>query len=351
MVPPIAGARHAIHRAAEPFLLLKENRFAHAAVSQLGERVQRTTRRLVFLSGPAGSGKSHLARQFVRGELTARPRVRIAHVTAAEFAAELAEAAEDDSIQRLQQRYRSLEVLVVEDLHSLAGRFEALNQLCLILDEVLAIGGRVLLSNRRAPGELPGSPPKLTNRCRWGVCASIGALGQTSRLSLIKHFSETRQIPIPSESAGLLARGLPVSARELLAALVQLDRKARCSGDGIDEAAVRRYLDQEATPREPTLAETNRVVARHFGVKAAVLRGHSRQQAYILPRQCAMYLARSLTQSSLSTIAEYFGRRHHSSVAYACQKIQQIIGEHPEISRHLTEIKTALCTFGEAECG
>ncbi|MCH7688577.1 MAG: ATP-binding protein [Planctomycetes bacterium] len=351
MSTPCDSDRYLAHPGAEPFLLLKENHFAFAAVEQLGWREQPATQRLVFLSGPAGSGKSHLARQFVRHESSVRPSVRIAHLTAAEFAAEFAEAAENRAIHRFQQSYRSLQTLVLEDIGALVNRFATLQQLCFVLDEILINGGRVLLSNRRPPGELHDMPPRLINRCRSGVCAVIRSLGYSSRVSIVEHFAQTRQMPIPPDAARLLAHELPVSPRELLATIAQLDHYARHSSSQINQVIVCRYLDGEVKPKPPTLTDITRAVARCFHTTATDLRSHSRKQAFVVPRQCAIYLARSLTPLSLSRIAEFFGQRHHSSVAHAYRRMKLILHEQPDIRQHLVQICNTLNCNGESICG
>ena len=342
MSPPISQSLRKIRPGTERFLLLDENRFAHAAVEQLTWQENPTKPRLVFLSGPAGCGKSLLARWFVRLELRTRPDVSSAHVTAAEFAAEFAEASESSVIPEFQKRYRALELLVVEDLRSLANRSETLLQLGFVIDDVLANGSRVLLTSRCPPGELTRVPARLINRFHAGVCVGIQPPGNSSRVSLLQHFAETRQIPIPYESICLLAREMPVSPRELLATIVQLDHYAVHSGSNLDQGEVRRYLDAEIKPTPPSLAEITRATARHFSTTTAELRGHSRRQSLMLPRQCAIYLSRSLTGLPLVRIAEYFSKRHHSSVAHACERIDQLVNEQPDVRQHLAQIGNLL---------
>ena len=342
MASPISASIRKGRTGTERFLLLDENRFAHAAVEQLTWQEAPSRPRQVFLSGPAGCGKSVLARWFVRLQLSTRPEISSVHITAAEFGAQFAEASESRVIPAFQERYRALKSLVVEDLRSLANRSETLTQLMFVIDNVLTNGGRVLLTSRCPPGELPGMPSRLINRFHAGVCVGIQPLGDASRVSLLQHLAETRQIPIPYESICLLAREMPVSARELLAAIVQLDHYARHSGSNLDPSEVRRYLDAEIKPAPPTLAKISLATARHFLTTVGELRSHSRKQSLILPRQCALYLSRSLTGLPLVRIGEYFGKRHHSSVAHACERISDLVNEQPDVRRHLSQIGNLL---------
>ena len=342
MASPISESLRKSRSGGERFLLLEENRFAHAAVEQLTWKESPSRPRQVFLSGPSGCGKSVLAQWFVRLELSQRPDVSSVYITAAEFGAEFAEASESIVIPAFQERYRALELLIIEDLRSLANRSETLTQIGFVIDAVLANGGRVLLTSRCPPGELTGMPSRLINRFHAGVCVGIQPPGNSSRVSLLQHFAETRQIPIPYESICLLAREMPVSPRELLATIVQLDHYARHSGSNLDPSEVRRYLDAEIKPAPPTLAQITRVTARHFLTTVGELRGHSRKQSLMLPRQCALYLSRTLTGLPLVRVGEYFGKRHHSSVAHACKRIGQLVNEQPEVRQHLAQISNLL---------
>lgn len=323
-------------------LRLEENRFALAAVEQLADKPDTLHPRMVFVSGPAGCGKTLLAELFFRAEVTEQPDVAILHVTAAEFAAEFAEASEAAVIPHFQERYRTLQVLVVEDLRALSNRTETLQQLELAIDHILNNGGRVLLTSRCPPGELVDFPSRLVNRFHAGVCASIDLPDYNSRVQLLQHFAQELQIAIPYESICLLAGELAVSPRELSATLKQLAHTVKQQRCTLEPETVHKYLASEIKPAETSLVEITRAVARHFSTSMANLRGHSRRQSFILPRQCAMSLARSMTGLPLVRIAEYFGNRHHSSVAHACERLEQLKTESADVRQHLTQITNKL---------
>ena len=327
--------------AAESFLLLRENRFAHAAVSRLHGR-NGSAGALTYIYGTSGTGKTLLVRQFVAEARRADRTLRLVHLTASQFAAEFAEALSDQTIDEFHQRYRQLDLFVCEDLGALEGRTEAQQQLVAVLDEIRHSGGRVLMTCRSLPGELKNFLPRLVSRCRGGVCAPVGAPDATGRAGLIAHFAAKRQIALPSDVVQLLAESLAVSPRELLAAVVQLETCARLEKRSIDGELARRYLRGDVTSRTLTLPEIAKVVARQFDVKVADLRSETRSQGLVVPRQCAMLLAREVTGFSLSQIAAYFGRNNHATVLHACRRMQALLADSPALRQHVTYIRREL---------
>ncbi len=308
--------------ATEVFLILKENRFAHAAMHGLDPQNGRRQHSLTYLYGPSGVGKSHLVRQFLRELRRRETAIRLAHVTASQFAADFSEAAVAKSTDVFRRRYRELDLLVCEDLGALENRTESQQQLLLAMDHVLAEGGRCLFTCRTSPGGLSNVLPRLLNRCRSGVSASIGLPGRSSRVALINHFARARQIPISDDVAKLLATDLPVSPRELLATVIQIDACARLEGCAFDKQLALRHLESEVKPTPITLSQITRATAREFGVAMSKIRGRERFHGHVVPRHCAMYLARELTGKPLQKLAEYFGRSNHSTVSYACREIR-----------------------------
>ena len=326
----------------ESFLPLPENRLAMTAVEDLSEPSLGRPGRLVFLSGPSGVGKSLLVRELVRKEHTKSKREKRASLTASQFAAELAEASQEENLDAFQEKYRSLELLICEDVPAIAGRKESQNQLAMAIDEILAAGGRVLISSTVPAGSLERFSRRLINRFHGGVSASIGLPEFDSRVELLNHFAAARQILLPHAVAELLADALPVSPRELLASLIQLETLARRQNSAITPGLAEYYLNQETPPQPATLSEVARAVARQFGVPLSGLRGKKRAHGVVLPRQCAMFLARELTDHSLLAIAQFFGRRHHSTVLHACKRMETAQDTEPALRQHLAQIRSML---------
>ena len=336
----------------ETFLPLPENRLALAAVEELAEASPGRPGRLVFLSGPSGVGKSLLVRELIRKEHNKSKKEKRASVTASQFAAELAEASQNHALGAFQEKYRSLDLWILEDVTAIAGRGESQQQLAMALDEILAAGGRVLVSSTQPAGSLERFSRRLVNRFHGGVTASIGLPEFDSRVQLLNHFAAARQILLPHAIAEQLANALPVSPRELLAAVIQLETLARRQNTAITPSLAEYYLNQETPPQPATLSDVAKAVARQFGVPLSGLRGKKRAHGVVLPRQCAMFLARELTDHSLLAIAQFFGRRHHSTVLHACKRMESAQDTEPALRQHLAQIRSALSSHPTpSSCG
>ena len=326
------------HQPVNSFLLLKENRFACTAIQELNRSRTTLSNRLVFIHGPSGVGKTHLAALFVREQQQARDKRKNLRITGGQFAADFAEASQNKTIDRFSSQYREADLLVCEDLSELERRPESQKQITFIIDEILNSGGRVLMTCKKMPGELKNMPPRLVNRCHGGLCVAISLPGFSSRESLIRHFAEIHQVPIPRDVIQMLAKPSSLSPRELLATVVQIEALAQWKQSPIDCRFAQNYLDREIKRKRPTLSQISRVVAGHFNVTVADLRSRNRSKGFLLPRQCAMYLARRLTEEPLQRIAEYYGRTHYSTVIHSCKRTKTRLCEDPILRQSLSEI-------------
>lgn len=327
----------------EPLLILPENQQAWQALVGLLDEPAAGLPPLVYLYGPAGAGKSHLLRQFVREIRRRFPSARIASQTASQFAADLAEASAAGRVPEFRERFSPLDFFLCEDLGALKGRRETLRLLETVINETLRDGHAVVLTASRMPRELQALTPRLVSRAQAGICLEVQQPGQESRARLITHFATTRQIPLTAAAAECLAAELDVSPRELLAAVTQLDLLARRTAHQlIDERLARQFTSQEPDRPQPNLKHIARVVARYFTIRQTDLRATDRRHEHQLPRQCAMYLARELTDESLQSIAEYFGRRNHSTVVHACRRTVERLDADAELRHHLNQLRSRL---------
>jgi len=336
---------------ADPFLVLPENRFAYTAIAELMQRPPTQPPRPVFLYGPSGVGKTHLARHCIRQLLRSNSELAFQQATASQYVADFQQVVAQQGLADLSESGRGLDLFVLEDLQGIERRSEVQRQLLALTDELIANGCQVLWTSRKSPGELLDFSPKLVNRLHAGVTAGLSLPGPESRFSLLEHFARARQIAMTADGIRLLTDELAVSPRELLAAVTQLDAQAKLKRCTIDREFVRRFLANEIKPQGIELADIARAVAQHFGIAVAGLRSRSRGQGVVLPRQCAMYLSRELTGMGLQKIGQYYGNRDHSTVVHSCQKVQSLLEEDATLRVHITQIRGALGATPPASVG
>lgn len=329
------------------FVLLRENQFAYETVSLLGQAGEDP--QAAFIYGPSGVGKSLLAATAVARFKTDHPQATVWHESASEFAAQFAEASSRKTIPQFQTETRLIEFLVLEDLQTLEGRPETQMQLLSLTDHLAAAGRPILWTSRKSPGELVAFTPKLISRFRRAVLAGIQAPGASSRRLLLAAFAKTWQVKIGNDLQSLIAERLAVSPRELSAAVRCLGELARNERRMIDADLVRNFVKHEAAPGNVRLEDVCRVVAKQFGISTAALRSSSRHRSLVLPRQCAMSLARELTTSNVSQIGRHFGRRDHSTVVHACQRLAKLTESDAQVRSVLNQLRRVLAQRAPTE--
>jgi len=242
----------------------------------------------------------------------------------------------------LRAQLRDCNVLICEDIQTLDRQMVSQCFLIGVIDELYVCGCRMIFTSCNSPTQLTGLHPRLVNRLRAGICASVRLPSLSSRIKLLEHFVTSKHMALPKDAIRLIANEMPVSPRELLATLQQIESTARLLKQSLDVSLVRRLLNTTVKPLSHSVSKITRTVARDFGVATAALRSHSRYQELVLPRHCAMFLCRMLTDQSYTRIAEQFGSRNHSSVVHACHRIKTLLPNRPQLRQRISRIALQL---------
>lgn len=330
---------------AKPFLTGKEHQYAGTAITELLHAAETPDPQLVYVYGPSGCGKTALISHLLLEYQAVHPEAKWEMLTASEFAARFALASSNQQIAVFQKEMRELDLLVLEDVHSLENRSHTQQELLSTLDEILARGGRAVLSSIKPPGELAHFLKKLTNRFHGGVCADIPPPDYQSRLELLEFWAELETIRLQKKELALIAQKHEYSPRELFAILKQLQTVSRINRQPLDARFVKQYLQGNLEPPRTTPAKITRAVCREFKTTLAEIRSANRSQQIVLPRQCAMFLSRELTDESLAKIANYFNRKNHSTVIHACRQIQTDLEKSPGLRQQISRIKQQLGVY------
>lgn len=317
-----------------PLIPIAEQRLARWALRRLLKPSAAGKGRLLYLVGPAGCGKSALLAESFR-ELPSS-QVPPLQVTAAEFAAQLADASANQQLPDFQERFRSVSVLVCEDIQAIERRPETLRQLLAVIDELLAHGSDVIVTSTKLPGQLESFPAKLVSRFRGGTVIGIKPPGADSRAELLRLFCRQRRLSISRDALALLAESVEISPRELIGIITQLSEKRRSlKRDDIEE-----FLNRELPTQSITPLKVSRAVAKDFGITLSALRSSRRSQALVLPRQCAMWLCRKLCHVSYPELGAFFDRQH-SSVIHAVRKLEARLDNEPTLRQRIARLESA----------
>ncbi|MCH9656145.1 MAG: AAA family ATPase [Planctomycetes bacterium] len=333
------------HSTCQPFKILKENAYAHTAVSELLSATDVPDPQLAYIYGPSGYGKSALISSELRTFSRTHPDAEFQLITASEFAAKFAAASSNRRIPDFQKKIRSLNLLVMEDIQSLENRNKTQRELLSVIDEILKQGGRIILSSTKPPGELARFHKKLVNRFHGGICALIDPLKFQSRLDLLSLWATSDKIPLQKKELSLIAQKKALSPRELHALLIQLQTVSRINQKPMNSSFVKQYLEGNIEPPKTSIAKITKSVCKEFKISIKEIRSANRSQQFVLPRQCAMFLSRELTQDSLEKIALYFNRKNHSTVIHACRQIQNDLDMSPGLRQQVSRIKQQMGVY------
>lgn len=324
-------------------LRIPENDEAYAAFESWGlAREEGEPEPVIFLSGPAGCGKSLLVRWGVQQFLARHRKARTLVLTAADFGAQLADASSQQTIPLFQAALRDLDLLVIEDLQVLQGRTETQIQLLHLMIALREHEAAMVFTANSPPGGLTGFPPRLISRFRGGITTRITAPGAESRLKILVQLARGRKLRLSREGLIHLANHLPVTPRELGGVLTRLESMSRQHRRPLDLELVRRYLEREATLPNLSLQDIAREVAAEFGLKLADLRSNRRTRELAFPRQVGMWLSRQLLGESLLSVGRFYGGRDHTTVGHACQRVTEMLASDGELPSRVESIRRRL---------
>jgi chromosomal replication initiator protein len=307
------------------------NRFAHAAALGAAESPGSAYNPL-FLHGSVGLGKTHLLQSLCFALLENFKDVRILYLSCETFVNHFISALENGDLQKFRNKYRGVDVLVVDDIHLLANKERTQEEFFHTFNTLYNAGKQIVLSSDSTPKDIPTLQERLVSRFKWGLVTEMEPPCYETRMAILKRKSRERGREVPDDVASLLAERIDTNIRELEGAVTKLIGYARLSNQAISVELAREALPELFTVRrgQPSMEEIIDLVTGHYGVKLSDLQSKKRTNAVAYPRQVAMYLARKITRHSLAEIGGFFGGRDHSTVLHAVDKIDKLVGKDPQ---------------------
>lgn len=331
----------------ENFIVGASNRFAHAASFAVSEKPSKVYNPL-FLYGGVGLGKTHLMQAIAHFVLANHNSMKVSYVSSETFTNELIQAIQQGSTPEFRNRYRGVDVLLIDDIQFVAGKDATQEEFFHTFDALHQSSKQIVISSDRSPKEIATLEERLRTRFEWGLICDIQPPDLETRIAILRKKAEIEGRTVPLEVCQYIAERIPSNIRELEGALIRVLAYTGLHRKEVTLDVAADVLRDLMPPRKPvpiTLDLIKESVARFYDVSVADLDAKRRTRSITLPRQIAMYLCRTLTDASLPKIGQQFGGRDHTTVLYACDKISKMLEENPEFEGTLrlltSEIKKA----------
>ncbi len=300
------------------------NRFAYAAAVGVSESPGKSYNPF-FLHGSVGLGKTHLLQSLCYSLLERDPETRILYLSCETFINHFISALENGDLQKFRNKYRNVDVLVVDDIHLLANKERTQEEFFHTFNTLYNASKQIVLSSDSPPKEIPTLQDRLVSRFKWGLVTEIEKPCYETRMAILKRKSREKGKEIPDSVAQLVAEHVDSNIRELEGAVNRLLGYASLNALDVTPDLARHVLrDVFLSPKgQPSMDDILRLVTSHFQIKVTELQSRRRTKAIAHPRQIAMYLARTITRHSLEEVGGFFGGRDHTTVLYAVEQIEK----------------------------
>ncbi|GGN37424.1 chromosomal replication initiator protein DnaA [Deinococcus daejeonensis] len=316
----------------ENFVVGPNNNLAHAAALAVAESPGKAYNPL-FIYGDVGLGKTHLMHAVGHYMLERFPGKRVEYVSTESFTNDLINAIRDDKMTQFRNRYRSVDLLLVDDIQFLAGKERTQEEFFHTFNALYENHKQIILSSDRPPKDIQTLEGRLRSRFEWGLITDIQSPEYETRVAILKMNAEHNRIDIPQEVLELIARQVTSNIRELEGALMRVVAFSSLNNVPFSRAVAAKALSNVFAPQEVKveMMDVLRQVAAQFNMPPDVIRGSGRVREVVQARQVAQYLIRELTDHSLPEIGQFFGR-DHSTVMHAISKVSEQMGKDSELT-------------------
>ncbi len=328
----------------EEFVIGNSNRFAHAAAQAVAQAPARAYNPL-FLYGGVGLGKTHLMHAIGHRVLMDNASANVVYVTCEKFTNEFIIALQNNRTPEFRNRYRQVDVLLIDDIQFLAGKETTQEEFFHTFNALHESGRQLIISSDRPPKEIQTLESRLRSRFEWGLLTDIQAPDIETREAILRKKAESEKIPVPDEVTSFIAKVIPSNIRELEGALIRVVAYASLTKSPITldlAAEVLKSAVAQAPLQRITILKIKETVASAHGLTVKEMDNGRRDQRLAGPRQIAMYIATELTNYSLPQIARDFGKKDHTTVMYARDKIKDTM-QRDEAYRNKIRQLIAMC--------
>jgi chromosomal replication initiator protein len=330
----------------EKFVVGNSNQFAHAAALGAAESPG-TTYNPLFIYGGVGLGKTHLMHAIGHSIKQRNQHLRVAYITSEKFMNELINAIRFDKTPAFRDKYRSIDVLLMDDVQFMAGKERTQEEFFHTFNTLHNNQKQIVISSDCPPREIPTLEERLHSRFEWGLIADIEPPDLETKVAILKRKADLDGIFLPDDIAIFIAGKIKSNVRELEGSLVRLVAIASLKGLPLSkmlaQEAMKNIIDSDH-PAGLTMDRIARMVASHHNMSVEELKSKSNSRAIAMPRQIAMYLCKKLTRHSFPEIGREFGGKHHTTVMHSVDKIETLVAADRVFHRTINELIDSLCS-------
>lgn len=326
------------------FIKGENNQLARAAATAISENPGGTSFNPLFLYGGVGLGKTHLVQAIGNKILENFNDKKVIYLPSDIFTVQFVESIKSDKVNEFSSFYRSMDVLIIDDIQFLIGKEKTQDLFFHIFNTLHQARKQIVLSSDKPPKELKGLDERLISRFQWGLMADIQSPDFETRLAILKKKSEDYGLHVSNEILEYIANSITSNIRELEGCLIKLLANSSLNSKEINFELVKKTVKEIATDRKVNISIENitKAVCAALSVDENKLRDKTRKKEIVLARQLAMYFSKEFTKSSLKTIGLHFGGRDHSTVIHACNSIELLKEQDNNIKQLVDNLRSQI---------
>lgn len=324
----------------DSFVIGNSNRFAHAASLAVAESPAKAYNPL-FIYGGVGLGKTHLMHAIGHYILTNNPKAKVVYVSSEKFTNELINSIKDDKNVEFRNKYRNVDVLLIDDVQFIAGKERTQEEFFHTFNTLHEANKQIILSSDRPPKEIPTLEDRLRSRFEWGLIADIQPPDFETRIAILKKKADVENLNISNDVMVYIASKIKSNIRELEGALIRIVAYSSLTNREVSVDLATEALKDIISNKQAkhiTIDLIQDVVSSYFNLRVEDFKSQRRTRNVAYPRQIAMYLSRKLTDMSLPKIGEEFGGRDHTTVIHAYEKIAEGLKTDESLQHTVNEL-------------
>jgi chromosomal replication initiator protein len=328
------------------FVIGSGNRFAHAASLAVAEAPAKAYNPL-FIYGGVGLGKTHLMHAIGHYVIDHNPNAKVMYLSSEKFTNEFINAIRDNKAVHFRNKYRNVDVLLIDDIQFLAGKEQTQEEFFHTFNALHEESKQIVISSDRPPKEIPTLEDRLRSRFEWGLITDITPPDLETRIAILRKKAKAEMLDIPNEVMLYIANQIDTNIRELEGALIRVVAYSSLINQDMNAdlaAEALKDIIPTAQPKTVTIEHIQERVATQFQMPVPELKAKKRTKSIAFPRQIAMYLSREMTDASLPKIGEAFGGRDHTTVIHAHEKISNLMSTDTELQKTVQGIIDQLRT-------